>query len=184
MTDTCPEGPRVQRWWTLHFIQWCLCSQRLTPWMDIPSRSASPQASGQPAPMNVVSLGSQMPERTLAVLFCFTGPWWNEKHFMFWVFSKLLGLKYPFFSKLIIEFSFDNINFKKSTTWKLWVKFYLGQNWGLQPRRQHLRYLWETAPKRQGRQFSIDIWFLWRENTCNQALIFPKVFSLVSWGFC
>ena len=47
---------------------------------------------------------------------------------MFWVFSKLLGLKYPFFSKLIIGFCFYNINFKKSTTWELWVKFYLGQN--------------------------------------------------------
>ena len=32
--------------------------------------------------------------------------------------------------------------------WELWVKFYLGAKWGLQAGRQHLRELWETAPKR------------------------------------
>ena len=39
---------------------------------------------------------------------------------------------------------------KNCTPWEFRVKFYLGAKWGLWPRRQHFRLLWETAPKRRG----------------------------------
>ena len=57
---------------------------------------------------------------------------------------------------------------KRCAIWKLWVKFYLGAKWGLQPGRQHLRELWETAPERQWGK--VNIWDFGDGVECNPAL--------------
>ena len=41
--------------------------------------------------------------------------------------------------------------------------------------KQHLRYLWETAPKQQG-EMSVYTWFWWKGNTCKwMHIFFPPV---------
>lgn len=51
---------------------------------------------------------------------CYASPWWNEKNSIFWVFLKLLGLKYPF-SEPIIEFVFANVLVCRSNSGQVYV---------------------------------------------------------------
>ena len=57
----------------------------------------------------------------------------------------------------------------------VWVpsKVLFGAKWGVQPGRQHLRELWETAPKRQVGEVNT---FPWWGSACNQAHAFVEHF--------
>ena len=69
---------------------------------------------------------------------------------------------------------------KKSTMWKLQVKFYLGQNEDCSPG-DTLQIALRNCSKEAGGG-SAYMWFWWRGNTCKHTN-FPRRFLLFSWSF-
>ena len=67
------------------------------------------------------------------------------------------------------------VDFKKCTMWELRVKFYLGQNEDCNLGDSSSDSC-EKLPQRGRGERSVYMWFWWRENTCNEGHIFPKVF--------